>query len=221
MADRLLFPPTTAADMKARGWDAPDFVYVSGDAYVDHPSFGSAIICRILERAGYKVAMLAQPNWKNASNFTRFGRPNHGFLVSSGVIDSMVNHYTAAKKRRSSDVYTPGGKPAKRPDRAVNVYCRLIREAYGDIPIAIGGVEASLRRFAHYDYWDDAVRPSILVDSGADLLMFGMGERSILVTADWMSRGAPAWECAMMRGVCYKAPVPKRGSIEILPMRTA
>ncbi len=215
MANRLFFPPTTSEDMRARGWDAPDFVYVIGDAYVDHPSFGSAIITRILERSGYRVAVLAQPNWRNANDFTRFGRPNYGFLVSSGVIDSMVNHYTAAKKRRSSDVYTPGGKPAKRPDRAVNVYCKLIREAYGDIPIAIGGVEASLRRFAHYDYWDDAVRPSILTDSGADLLMFGMGERSILVTADWMSRGAPAWECAMMRGVCYTAPAPKRGSIEI------
>ena len=215
MANRLLFPPTTAADIRERGWDAPDFVYVIGDAYVDHPSFGSAIICRILERAGYRVAVLARPNWRNANDFTRFGRPNYGFLVSSGVIDSMVNHYTAAKKRRSSDVYTSGGKSAKRPDRAVNVYCRLIREAYGDIPIAIGGVEASLRRFAHYDYWDDAVRPSILAESGADLLMFGMGERSILVTADWMSRGAPAWECAMMKGVCYKAPSQKRGSIEI------
>lgn len=215
MADRLLFPPTTLSDMRARGWDAPDFVFVSGDAYVDHPSFGSAILCRILERAGYRVAMLAQPSWKNTHDFMRFGRPNYGFLVSSGVIDSMVNHYTAAKKRRSSDVYTPGGKSARRPDRAVNVYCRLIREAYGDIPIAIGGVEASLRRFAHYDYWDDAVRPSILIDSGADLLMFGMGERSILVTADWMSRGAPAWECTKMRGVCYTAPAPKRGSIEI------
>lgn len=151
-----------------RGWDAPDFVYVSGDAYVDHPSFGAAVIVRTLEAAGYHVAVLAQPNWKNTNDFKRFGRPNYGFLVSSGVIDSMVNHYTAAKRRRSSDVYTPGGRAARRPDRAVNVYCRLIREAYGDIPIAIGGVEASLRRFAHYDYWDDAVRPSILVDSGAD-----------------------------------------------------
>ena len=159
--------------------------------------------------------MLAQPNWKNANDFKRFGRPNYGFLVSSGVIDSMVNHYTAAKRRRSSDVYTPGGKAAKRPDRAVNVYCRLIREAYGDIPIAIGGVEASLRRFAHYDYWDDAVRPSILVDSGADLLMFGMGERTILVTADWMSRGAPVWECAKMRGVCFLSPAAMRASVEI------
>ena len=215
MADRLHFPPTTAQDMAARGWDAPDFVYVIGDAYVDHPSFGSAIITRTLEAAGYRVAVLAQPNWRNTADFKRFGRPNYGFLVSSGVIDSMVNHYTAAKKRRSSDVYTPGGKPAKRPDRALIVYCNLIRQAFGDIPIAIGGVEASLRRFAHYDYWDDAVRRSVLVDSGADLLMFGMGERSILVTADWMSRGAPAWECAKMRGVCYMAPAPLRGSIEI------
>ena len=215
MANRLLFPPTTAQDMAERGWDAPDFVYVIGDAYVDHPSFGSAIITRTLEAAGYRVAVLAQPNWKNTADFKRFGRPNYGFLVSSGVIDSMVNHYTAAKKRRSSDVYTPGGKSAKRPDRALIVYCNLIRQAFGDIPIAIGGVEASLRRFAHYDYWDDSVRRSVLVDSGADLLMFGMGERSILVTADWMSRGAPAWECAKMRGVCYTAPTPLRGSIEI------
>ena len=215
MSDRSLFPVTTAQDMHERGWDAPDFVYVSGDAYVDHPSFGAAIIFRILENAGYRVAVLAQPNWKRCDDFKRFGRPNYGFLVSSGVIDSMVNHYTAAKKRRSSDVYTPGGKAAKRPDRALIVYCRLIREAYGDIPIAVGGVEASLRRFAHYDYWDDRVRPSVLEDCGADLLMFGMGERSILVTADWMSRGAPVWECAKMRGVCYRSSTPLRGSLEI------
>ena len=215
MSDRSLFPVTTAQDMRERGWDAPDFVYVSGDAYVDHPSFGAAIIFRILENAGYRVAVLAQPNWKSCADFTRFGRPNYGFLVSSGVIDSMVNHYTAAKKRRSSDVYTPGGKAAKRPDRALIVYCRLIREAYGDIPIAVGGVEASLRRFAHYDYWDDRVRPGLLEDCDADLLMFGMGERSILVTADWMSRGAPAWECAKMRGVCYRSSAPLRGSLEI------
>ena len=215
MANRLLFPPTTAQDIRERGWDAPDFVFVSGDAYVDHPSFGAAIITRTLEAAGYRVAVLAQPDWKSTQDFKRFGRPHYGFLVSSGVIDSMVNHYTAAKKRRSGDVYTPGGKAAGRPDRAVIVYCNLIRQAYGDIPIAIGGVEASLRRFAHYDYWDDAVRRSILIDSGADLLMFGMGERSILVVADWMSRGAPAWECARMRGVCYRANAPMRGSIGI------
>ncbi len=215
MPDRSLFPVTTVKDMQDRGWDAPDFVYVCGDAYVDHPSFGAAVIFRTLEAAGYRVAMLAQPNFKNCADFKRFGRPNYGFLVSSGVIDSMVNHYTAAKKRRSSDVYTPGGKAGKRPDRALIVYCRLIREAYGDIPIAVGGVEASLRRFAHYDYWDDRVRPSVLEECGADLLMFGMGERSILVTADWMSRGAPAWECAKMRGICYKAPSPLHGGVEI------
>ena len=215
MADRSLFPPTTLRDIHSRGWDAPDFVYVIGDAYVDHPSFGSAIITRTLEAAGYRVAVLAQPGYQNANDFRRFGRPRFGFLVSSGVSDSMVNHSTAAKRRRSTDAYTPGGGKSRRPDRALNVYCRLIREAYGDIPIAVGGVEASLRRFAHYDYWDDAVRPSALVDSGADLLMFGMGERTILVVADWMSRGAPAWECAKMRGVCYLAPAPLRGSIEI------
>ena len=215
MADRSLFPPTTAADLRTRGWDAPDFVYVSGDAYVDHPSFGTAVITRTLEHAGYRVAVLCQPDWHSTKDFMRFGRPSYGFLVSSGVIDSMVNHYTAAKKRRSEDVYTPGGKAGKRPDRAVIVYCNKIREAYGDIPIAIGGVEASLRRFAHYDYWDDRVRASILADSGADLLLYGMGERTILVTADWMSRGAPVWECAMMRGVCYFAKAPVRGGLEI------
>ncbi len=215
MSDRTLFPPTTLSDIRARGWDAPDFVYVIGDAYVDHPSFGSAIITRTLESAGYRVAVLAQPGYKNANDFMRFGRPTCGFLVSSGVIDSMVNHYTVAKRRRSSDVYSPGGGKSRRPDRAVIVYCKRIREAYGDIPIAIGGVEASLRRFAHYDYWDDAVRPSVLVDSCADLLMFGMGERSILVTADWMRRGAPAWECAKMRGVCYLSSTPLRGSVVI------
>lgn len=212
---RLLFPPTTAADVASRGWDAPDFVYVSGDAYVDHPSFGTAVITRMLEHAGYRVAVLCQPDWRSTKDFTRFGRPHYGFLVSSGVIDSMVNHYTAAKKRRSMDVYTPGGKSGKRPDRAVIVYCQMIRKAYGDIPIAIGGVEASLRRFAHYDYWEDALRPSILHDAEADLLMFGMGERTILVTADWMSRGAPAWECARMRGVCYKTKTPARDAIII------
>ncbi len=215
MADRSLFPPTTLSDIRARGWDAPDFVYVIGDAYVDHPSFGSAIITRVLEHAGYRVAVLAQPGYKNCADFKRFGRPACGFLVSSGVIDSMVNHYTAAKRRRSKDVYTPGGGRSRRPDHAVTVYCRLIREAYGDIPIAIGGVEASLRRFAHYDYWDDAVRPSILVESGADLLLFGMGERSILVAADWMRRGAPAWERAKMRGVCYLTPKPPHGCVEL------
>lgn len=212
---RELFPPTTMADCRARGFEVPDFVYVSGDAYVDHPSFGSAVIVRTLERAGYHVAVLAQPDWHSAEDFKRFGRPYLGFLVSSGVIDSMVNHYTAAKKRRSEDVYTPGGKAGRRPDRAVIVYCNRIREAYGDIPIIIGGVEASLRRFCHYDYWDDRVRASILQDSGADLLLYGMGERSILAAADWISRGSQAWELPTMRGVCFMSAQPVRGCTEI------
>ena len=143
----------------------------------------------------------------------RLGRPLYGFFVSSGVIDSMVNHYTAARKKRSSDVYTPGGGPAGRPDRALTVYCQLVRKAYGDIPLVIGGVEASLRRFAHYDYWDDTVHPSILEETGADLLLFGMGERTILTAAEWMTRGAPAWEAAGMPGACYFAPAQPRGSL--------
>lgn len=212
---RELFPPTTMADCKARGWDVPDFVYVIGDAYVDHPSFGSAVIVRTLERAGYRVAVLAQPDWRSALDFQRFGRPYLGFLVSSGVIDSMVNHYTAAKKRRSEDVYTPGGKAGKRPDRAVIVYCNRIREAYGDIPIVVGGVEASLRRFCHYDYWDDRVRASILQDCGADLLLYGMGERTILAAAEWVARGAQAWELPAMRGVCFLSPKPVRGCLSL------
>ena len=212
---RSLFPPTTPQDCHARGWDVPDFVYVSGDAYVDHPSFGSAVIVRTLERAGYRVAVLAQPDWHTADDFRRFGRPYLGFLVSSGVIDSMVNHYTAAKKRRSEDVYTPGGRAGKRPDRAVIVYCNRIREAYGDVPIVIGGVEASLRRFAHYDYWDDRVRASILQDSGADLLLYGMGERTILAAADWIARGAQAWELPSMRGACFMTDQPPRGCLQV------
>ena len=213
--DRYLFPPTTKADMQARGIEIPDFVFVSGDAYVDHPSFGTALLVRILENAGYHVCVLAQPDWHSTKDFMRFGCPLYGFFVSSGVIDSMVNHYTAAKRKRSSDVYTPGGKKANRPDRAVSVYCRMIRKAYGEIPIVIGGVEASLRRFTHYDYWDDSVHPSILLESTADLLLFGMGERTILTAAEWMSRGAPAWECSHMRGACYKSSSPLRDSILI------
>ena len=157
------FLPVTLDECHARGWDAPDFVYVCGDAYVDHPSFGLAIISRILEKAGYRVAMLCLPPWQDASAFKQFGKPRLGFLVSAGVIDSMVNHYTVAKKRRHDDAYAPGGKGFMRPDRATIVYCNRIRQAYRDVPILIGGVEASLRRFSHYDYWDDKVRHSILV----------------------------------------------------------
>lgn len=202
------FLPITKEEVKQRGWDAPDFVYVSGDAYVDHPSFGAAIITRVLEAAGFRVAMLSQPDWHSTRDFMRFGRPRLGFLVSSGNIDSMVAHYTAAKKKRSEDAYTPGGKAGKRPDRAVIVYCRQIREAYGpDMPLIIGGLEASLRRFAHYDYWDDVVRPSILFDSGADLLIYGMGENQIVEIARRLDAGEPASSLTDIRGTCYAVDV--------------
>ena len=197
------FLPVTLEECRARGWDAPDFVYVCGDAYVDHPSFGHAIISRILEKAGYRVAMLCLPPWQDESAFKRFGKPRLGFLVSSGVIDSMVNHYTVAKKRRHDDYYAPGGKGGMRPDRATIVYCNRIRQAYRDVPILIGGVEASLRRFSHYDYWDDKVRHSILVDSGATLLMYGMGETSILECANWVADGMNPAELPRIRGICY------------------
>lgn len=195
------FLPVCPEDVAARGWDQPDFVFVTGDAYVDHPSFGLAIISRVLEKAGYRVAMLPQPEYHNCEAFKLFGRPRLGFLVSSGVIDSMVNHYTAAKKRRSEDAYSPGGVAGYRPDRATIVYCNRIREAWGSIPILIGGVEASLRRFAHYDYWDDRVRNSILVDSGADVLMYGMGERIILETVRALEEGIP-FHAMRIPGTC-------------------
>ena len=197
------FLPVTLEECRQRGWDAPDFVYVCGEAYVDHPSFGHAIISRTLEKAGYRVAMLCLPDWKDESAFKRFGKPRLGFLVSSGVIDSMVNHYTVAKKRRHDDAYAPGGKAGLRPDRAVVVYCNRIRQAYRDVPILIGGVEASLRRFSHYDYWDDKVRHSGLVDSGATLLMYGMGEKSIVECANWVADGMNPAELPRLRGVCY------------------
>ncbi len=210
----MAFLPVTAEEMRARGWEEPDFVYVTGDAYVDHPSFGLAIISRVLEAHGYRVAMLPQPDWHTCADFTRFGRPRLGFLVTAGVIDSMVNHYTAAKKPRSQDAYSPGGQAGHRPDRATIVYCNRIREAYGNVPIAIGGVEASLRRFAHYDYWDDRVRNSILVDSGADVLMFGMGERVILEVAQWLAEGQPV-EKMRIPGTCVMAHAPEEGYIAI------
>lgn len=197
------FLPVTMDEVRSLGWDAPDFVYVCGDAYVDHPSFGHAIISRILEKAGYRVAMLCLPPWQDASAFTRFGRPRLGFLVTGGVIDSMVNHYTVAKKRRHEDAYAPGNKAGMRPDRATIVYCNRIRQAYRDVPILVGGVEASLRRFSHYDYWDDKVRHSLLVDSGATLLMFGMGETSILECANWVADGMNPAELRRIRGICY------------------
>ncbi len=197
------FLPINHADMLARGWEQPDFVYVCGDAYVDHPSFGAAIISRVLEDAGFRVAMLAQPDYRSCDAFKEFGRPRLGFLVSAGNIDSMVAHYTAAKKKRSYDYYSPGGKTGRRPDRAVIVYCNRIREAYGDVPIILGGLEASLRRFAHYDYWDDKVRRSILVDSRADILTYGMGENIILRLAELLDRGIPIKKIHDVRGTVY------------------
>ena len=209
------FLPVTLDECHARGWDAPDFVYVCGDAYVDHPSFGLAIISRILENAGYRVAMLCLPPWQDASAFKQFGKPRLGFLVSAGVIDSMVNHYTVAKKRRHDDAYAPGGKGFMRPDRATIVYCNRIRQAYRDVPILIGGVEASLRRFSHYDYWDDKVRHSILVDSGATLLMYGMGETSIIECANWVADGMNPAELPKMRGICYMSKTPDPTCVQL------
>lgn len=197
------FLPVTPEEVRARGRDVPDFVFVSGDAYVDHPSFATAIITRVLEEAGFLCAVIAQPDWRSTDDFRRFGKPRLGFLVSSGNIDSMVAHYTAAKKRRSDDYYSPGGRAGYRPDRAVIVYCNRIREAYGDVPILIGGLEASLRRFAHYDYWSDSVRRSILIDSRADILMYGMGERSIVRLAELLDRGVPVKKIRDVRGTAY------------------
>ena len=207
------FLPVTMEEMRARGWDQPDFVYVSGDAYVDHPSFGHAIICRVLEHAGYRVAMLSQPDWHDTADFMRFGQPRLGFMVSAGNIDSMVNHYSVAKRPRDKDSYTHGGAPGKRPDRATIVYCNMIRRAYPHVQIVIGGVEASLRRFAHYDYWDDRVRNSILVDSGADILSYGMGERCILEVAQAMEDGA--LERRAIRGTCRMMKDIPKGYIEL------
>ena len=195
------FLPISVKEMKNYGWDKPDFIIVTGDAYVDHPSFGTAIISRVLENAGYKVCIIPQP--RSDSDYKRFGAPRLAFLVNGGNIDSMVAHYTAAKKRRSDDAYTPGGKAGARPDRATIVYTKKLRELFGDIPIAIGGVEASLRRFAHYDYWDDAVRPSILIDSGADLLMYGMGEKHIVEIANRLNDGEPISSLTDILGTCY------------------
>ncbi len=203
MTDNLGFLPVNADECRERGWDRPDFVYVTGDAYVDHPSFGVSIISRVLESAGYKIAILSQPDYRSCEDFKRFGKPRLGFLVTSGNIDSMVAHYTVSKKKRSYDYYSPGGKMGRRPDRALIVYSNRIREAYGDIPIILGGLEASLRRFAHYDYWDDKVRRSVLVDSRADLLTYGMGENILLRVAELLDRGIPIKKIRDVRGTVY------------------
>ncbi|HHW67919.1 YgiQ family radical SAM protein [Defluviitalea raffinosedens] len=198
------FLPISKRDMEKRGWEYVDFVLISGDAYVDHPSFGTAIIGRILESRGYKVGIIAQPSWKDASDFKKLGKPRLGFLITSGNIDSMVNHYTVAKKRRNQDAYSPGGKAGMRPDRATIVYANRAREAYKDVPIILGGIEASLRRLAHYDYWDNKVRRSILLDSKADLIVYGMGEKAIVEIAEALDSGIPVNEITYIRGTVYK-----------------
>lgn len=195
--------PTTKNEMKLLGWNQADFVLVSGDAYVDHPSFGPAVIGRVLEKMGYRVAILDQPEWKHCQDFQRFGQPRLGFLITSGNIDSMVNHYTVAKKRRSQDLYSPGGEAGKRPDRATIVYSQRAREAYPDTPIILGGIEASLRRFAHYDYWSDTVRRSILLDAKADLLVYGMGEKPIMEIAENLDNGLDIAYIRHIPGTCY------------------
>ncbi len=197
------FLPTNRQDMEKRGWEQLDFLYIVGDAYVDHPSFGHAIISRVLESRGYKVGIISLPDWRSTDDFKKLGRPRLAVLVSGGNIDSMVNHYTASKKRRSEDLYAPGGKAGMRPDRATIVYCNRAREAFGDIPILIGGVEASLRRFTHYDYWDDKLRRSILLDSRADILMYGMGEKQIVEIADCLDSGMDVHDITYIKGTCY------------------
>ncbi|HHU17012.1 MAG TPA: YgiQ family radical SAM protein [Clostridiales bacterium] len=201
----MSFLPVTIEDMKERGWIQPDFVLITGDAYVDHPSFGTAVISRVLERYGYKVAILSQPDWRSTDDFKRFGNPRLGFLINSGNVDSMVNHYSVFKRRRKTDSYSPGGKAGKRPDRAVIVYSMRAREAYKDVPIIIGGIEASLRRFAHYDYWDDKVRRSILLDSKADLLVYGMGERAVIEIAEALDSGIDVKNICWIKGTVYRA----------------
>lgn len=199
------FLPISKEDMKERGWEQCDFVLVTGDAYVDHHSFGTSIISRVLESVGYKVGIIAQPDWHSIDDFKKLGKPRLGFLVNSGNMDSMVNHYSVSKRVREKDLYSPGGKMGLRPDRAVIVYCNKIREAYKNVDIVIGGIEASLRRFAHYDYWADKVRKSILTDSGADLLIYGMSEKQIVEVANYMNDGFQAKYIRHVPGTCYLA----------------
>jgi uncharacterized radical SAM protein YgiQ len=197
------FAPTTAAEVAARGWDAVDVVFVTGDAYVDHPSFAAAILHRVLERAGFRVAVLSQPDWRTCEPWRRFGRPRLFFAVSAGNMDSMINHYTANKKVRNDDAYSPGGRIGRRPDRATLVYCQRAREAFPGVPVVAGGVEASLRRLAHYDYWSDTVKRSIVLDSKADLVVYGMGEANILAVAQRLASGQTVQELRDLRGVAF------------------
>lgn len=198
------FLPISRQDMKEQGIKQLDFVYVIGDAYVDHPSFGHAVISRVLEANGYTVGIISQPDWKDKNSISALGEPRLGFLVMSGNMDSMVNHYSVSKKPRNMDAFTPGGTAGKRPDYATIVYCNLIRRTYKKTPIIIGGIEASLRRLAHYDYWSNKVKRSILLDSGADLLLYGMGERSIVETADALNSGIDIKDITFIDGSVYR-----------------
>ena len=214
----MRFLPVSRADMEERGIDQLDFVYVIGDAYVDHPSFGPAIISRLLESHGYQVGIIAQPDFRHAESIMALGEPRLGFLVSAGNMDSMVNHYSVAKKHRKVDSYTPGGEMGKRPDRAVIVYCNLIRQKYKHVPIIAGGIEASLRRMAHYDYWSDSLRRSILLESGADLVSYGMGERSIVAIADALDAGMPVKDITYIPGtVCKVRSLDEISDYTVLP----
>ena len=197
------FLVTTKTDMQERGWNQLDFLLISGDAYVDHPSFGPAIIGRLVERQGYKVGIIAQPDWRSTADFKRLGKPRLAVLVTAGNLDSMLNKFTAAKKYRTTDNYSPGGQAGRRPDRATIVYCNRVREVWKQIPLIIGGIEASLRRFSHYDYWSDSVRRSILIDSRADLLIYGMGEKQIKEVAEQLSAGISVSHIRDVRGTCY------------------
>ncbi len=198
------FLPVSKEDMKKRGWEQLDFVYISGDGYVDHPSFGHAIICRQLERFGYKVGIIAQPDFHSVEDFKKLGKPRLGFLISAGNVDSMVNHYSVFKKRRKTDYYTPGGVAGKRPDRACIVYTARVKEAYKDVPVILGGIEASLRRFAHYDYWDNKLRRSLLLDSKADIISYGMGERSMIEIAEALDSGIDVRDITWIRGTVVR-----------------
>lgn len=212
-----MFLPITKEEMLKRGWQQADFVLVTGDAYVDHHSFGTAIISRLLESKGYRVAILSRPDYKSAEDFKRFGKPRLGFLINSGVVDSMVNNYSVFKHRRKKDEYAPAGEAGARPDRAVIVYANRAREAYKDVPVIIGGIEASLRRLGHYDYWSDKVRRSILLDSKADLLIYGMGERAIIEIADALNNGADISDVRSIRGTCCKTKTEPGGNFIRLP----
>ena len=199
------FLPISQEDINARGWEQIDFLFISGDAYVDHPSFGPAVICRVLEAQGYKVALLCQPDWRKLKNFDVLGKPRLAVLISGGNLDSMLCHYTAAKKPRKKDAYTPGGEMGKRPDHATVVYAQQIKRLWPEMPVIIGGIEASLRRFAHFDYWENKILPSILVESNADLLIYGMGEKQIVEIADYLAGGAIIEDIHYVRGTAYLA----------------